>query len=77
MIGDITLCRGEIAIVIAKEWQNRHLGRKCVRAVLQRAKQIGYRRVEAKIYPFNLQSRAMFLSVGFFQVSDETYEYRL
>ena len=75
LVGDISLYNGEIAIVIAKQWQNRHFGRKCVRAVLERAKNIGYKQVDAKIYSFNLQSRKMFLSVGFKEVSDEKYVY--
>ena len=77
LIGDISLYNREIAIVIAKEWQNRHLGRKCVCAILERAKTIGYKQVEAKIYPFNLQSQKMFLSVGFKNVSSETYVYKI
>ena len=77
LIGDISLYNGEIAIVIARQWQNRHFGRKCVRAMLERAKNIGYKQIEAKIYSFNLQSKKMFLSVGFKEVSDEKYVYVL
>lgn len=35
LIGDISLYHGKIAIVIAKEWQNKHLGRKCVQGILE------------------------------------------
>ena len=77
LIGDISLYNGQIAVVIAKEWQNRHLGRKCVRALLERAKNIGCKQIEAKIYPFNRQSQKMFLSVGFVKISDEKYIYKL
>lgn len=77
LIGDISLYNGQIAVVIAKEWQNRHLGRKCVRALLERAKNIGCKQIEVKIYPFNRQSQKMFLSVGFVKISDEKYIYEL
>ena len=77
LIGDISLYHGKIAIVIAKEWQNRHLGRKCVQGILERAKCIGYKQVEAEIYPFNIQSRKMFLSVGFVYSSKDKYVYNI
>lgn len=75
LVGDITLYDGEIAIVICKEYQNRHLGRKAVCALLNRAKDIGLTKVEAEIYSFNKQSRRMFLSVGFKQIAPERYCY--
>lgn len=75
LVGDITLYNGEIAIVICKEYQNRHLGRKSVEALLKRAKEIGWAKVEAEIYAFNHQSRRMFLSVGFRQIAQERYCY--
>lgn len=77
LIGDISLYHGKIAIVIAKEWQNRHLGRKCVQGILERAKCIGYEQVEAEIYPFNIQSKKMFLSVGFVYSSKDKYVYNI
>lgn len=77
LVGDITLYNGEIAIVICKEYQNRHLGRRCVSALLQRAKEVGWVTVEAEIYSFNQQSRKMFRSVGFRQISEERYRYEL
>lgn len=75
LIGDISLYNGEIAIVIDKQWQNRHLGRQCVRALLERAKHIGLRQIRATIYPFNVQSQKMFLSVGFTKITGDTYLY--
>lgn len=77
LIGDISLYHGKIAIVIAKEWQNRHLGRKCVQGILERAKCIGYEQVEAEIYPFNIQSKKMFLSVGFVYSTKDKYVYNI
>lgn len=75
LVGDITLYNGEISIVVCKEYQNRHIGRKAVTALLHRAKEIGWRQVEAEIYSFNQQSRKMFLSVGFEQISPERFQY--
>jgi len=78
LAGDITLRdNAEVCIAIAKEFQNKHLGRKCVRAILELAKEKGMTTVEAEIYPFNAQSRKMFLSVGFVQTQEDRYEYKL
>ena len=77
LIGDITLYNGEIAIVICREYQNRHLGRKAVAAIINRARQFGWTKVDAEIYSFNQQSRRMFLSVGFQQIAPERYRLSL
>lgn len=76
LVGDITLYNGEIAIVICKEYQNRHLGRKSVEALLNRAKEVSWTKVEAEIYSFNKQSQRMFSSVGFQQITEERYSYK-
>ena len=73
LIGDITLYNGKIAIVICKEYRNRHLGRKVTAAIIDRARQIGWSKIDAEIYSFNQQSRKMFLSVGFRQIASERY----
>ena len=77
LIGDISLYNGEIAIVICKEYQNRHLGRKAVAAIINRARQVGWTKVDAEIYSFNQQSRRMFMSVGFQQIAPERYRLSL
>ena len=77
LIGDISLYNGEIAIVICKEYQNRHLGRKAVAAIINRARQIGWTKVDAEIYSFNQQSQRMFLSIGFEQIAPERYRLSL
>lgn len=77
LVGDITLYNGEIAIVICKQYQNRHIGRKSVEALLKRAKDIGWTKVEAEIYDFNKQSQKMFLSIGFKQIAPERYCFEL
>lgn len=77
LVGDISLCGGAIAIVICREYQNRHIGRSAVSGILKRAGQLGLGQVEAVIYSFNGQSRKAFLSAGFCQVEKEKYVYRL
>ncbi|MCM1542006.1 MAG: GNAT family N-acetyltransferase [Blautia sp.] len=76
LIGDISLRdNSEIAIVICREYQNRHIGRKCVQNLLSLAKEKGMSEVRANIYTFNRQSRKMFLSIGFQPSGDEWYTY--
>ena len=78
LVGDVSLRDdGEIAIVVAKEYQNKHIGRRCVLEMLElaREKQMAY--VTANIYSFNTQSQRMFESVGFVQTDEEWYRYDL
>lgn len=78
LVGDVSLIdHGEIAIVVCKEYQNRHIGRRCVIDMLKLAKEKGMGTVKANIYSFNEQSKRMFLSVGFKQIEREWYEYKL
>lgn len=78
LVGDVSLRdNSEIAIVVCKEYQNQHIGRRCVMDMLKLAKEKGMKKVTANIYSFNTQSRAMFLSVGFERTDDEWYEYKL
>ena len=66
LVGDVTLRdNGEIAIVVCREFQNRHIGRRCVLDMLKLAREKGMTRVTANIYAFNEQSRRMFTSIGF------------
>ena len=65
-VGDLTLQdNGEISIVICREYQNRHIGRRCIPAMLALAQEKGFQEAKAVIYPFNGQSRRMFQSAGF------------
>ena len=78
LVGDVSLREnGEISIVICREYQNRHIGRRCVIEMLQLAAEIGMDWVMANIYAFNHQSRRMFESVGFYQTDEEWYRYDL
>ena len=65
LVGDITLKDDEISIIICKEYQNRHIGRRCVQNIIELATEKGLTQVRAEIYSFNLQSQKMFISLGF------------
>ena len=78
LVGDVSLRdSGELAIVICKEYQNRHIGWKCVMEMLKLAKEKGYDKVIANIYSFNEQSKSMFRALGFVQTGEEDYELKL
>ena len=74
LVGDISLKRdGEICIVVARPWQDLHIGRRCVEALLRLAAERGLSCVRARIYDFNLQSRRMFAAAGFAPEGGEWY----
>lgn len=74
LVGDITLRENEeISIVICKEYQNKHIGRKCVANIIELAKEKGMKQVKAEIYSFNEQSRKMFVSLGFEHTEEDWY----
>ena len=78
LVGDVSLRdNAEISIVVCKEYQNRHIGRRCVMDMLALAKEKGLTEVKANIYAFNTQSQKMFESVGFRKEADEWYAYPL
>lgn len=78
LVGDCSLRdSAEIAIVVCREHQNRHIGRRCVEEMIKLAREKGYDKVTAQIYPFNEQSRRMFRSAGFVNESDDIWEYEL
>lgn len=78
LVGDVSLRdSGEIAIVVCKAFQNRHIGRRCVLELLKLAREKGMAQVTANIYTFNRQSQQMFLSVGFVKTDAEWYAYTL
>lgn len=56
----------EIAIVVCKEFQNRHIGRRCAKEILKLAREKDMDFVRANIYSFNPQNRHMFESIGFY-----------
>ena len=78
LVGDVSLRdNAEISIVVCKDYQNRHIGRRCVVNMLALAREKGMKEVKANIYAFNTQSQSMFASVGFEKTSDEWYSYSL
>lgn len=78
LVGDVTLRdNAEICIVVCKEYQNKHIGRRCVLNMLNLASEKGMREVTAGIYSFNTQSQKMFQSVGFQKISEEWFSYKI
>lgn len=78
LIGDCSLRDdGEIAVVICREYQNRHIGRRCVSELIRLGREKGLSRVSARIYPFNEQSRNMFRSAGFTNETGDIWIYDL
>lgn len=78
LVGDVTLKNdGEISIVICREYQNRHIGRRCIKYMIELAREKGMPQVKAEIYPFNKQSQQMFLTVGFEHFDNDWYIYNL
>ncbi len=80
-IGDVTLCRDDLPIVIGpKEKWGRHIGRQVVQTLVERARALGLDHLGVEeIYDYNLRSQRMFESLGF-QVVEKTEQgkrYRL
>ncbi|MBQ8975092.1 MAG: GNAT family N-acetyltransferase [Oscillospiraceae bacterium] len=76
LAGDVSLRdNAEISIVVCKEYQNLHIGRRCVADMLALAKEKGMKEVKANIYPFNTQSQKMFEAAGFRKVSEQWYSF--
>lgn len=74
LVGDVSLRdNAEVAIVVCKECQNQHIGRRCVSEMAKLAEEIGMTAITANIYSFNSQSRRMFESIGFCQTEEEWY----
>lgn len=76
IVGDFTLYKdGHIAIVISKDYQNKHIGRRVIKYASYLAKIKGLSALYVDIYPFNKQSIKMFTSVGFVKVLRDSYAY--
>ena len=74
LCGDVCLQPdGEINIVVAKPFQNKHIGRRVIREIIRLAKEKNITEVYAEIYSFNTQSQRMFESMGFQRVDEEKY----
>ena len=78
LCGDVSLrTTGELDIVICKEYQNKHIGRKVIEKMLELARERGLAECFAHIYSFNTQSQKMFESIGFVPQDEERYIYKL
>ena len=78
LCGDVSLrTTGELAIVICKEYQNKHIGRKVIEKMLEMARERGLAECFTHIYSFNTQSQKMFESIGFVPQDEERYIYKL
>lgn len=66
-IGDVTFSRDDMPIVIGERaYRGKGIGRKVIRALVQRAKALGYKKLHVhEIYSFNAASRRCFESLGF------------
>lgn len=74
LCGDVCLQdNGEINIVIAKEFQNKHIGRRVIEEIIALAKEKNIQELYAVIYSFNTQSQRMFEGVGFKRIEGEKY----
>ena len=74
LCGDVCLQpSGEVNIVIAKPFQNKHIGRRVINEIIQLAKEKGIQTLYAEIYAFNAQSQKMFQSIGFHKADNEQY----
>ncbi|SFQ50488.1 Protein N-acetyltransferase, RimJ/RimL family [Lachnospiraceae bacterium XBB1006] len=78
VVGDISVGDNhEVGIVIRREYQNLHIGRRAMELLIEWARKAGHDRMDAQIYSFNEQSRKMFMGVGFWQVAREFYTFPL
>lgn len=74
LCGDVCLQpSGEVNIVIAKPFQNKHIGRRVINEIIKLAKEKDMQELHAEIYSFNTQSQSMFQSIGFEKVDEEQY----
>lgn len=78
LCGDICLHPdGEINIVVAKSFQNKHIGRHVIGEIQKLAREQHIPKLHAEIYSFNAQSQRMFERAGFHKAGDELYEMEL
>lgn len=80
-IGDVTFSQQDMPIVIGdKQFRAKGIGRRVIAALVTRAKQLGYSYLLIdEIYDYNIGSRKMFESVGFysFEAKGKGHRYRL
>lgn len=75
LAGDATLQdSGEISIVVCRDQQGKGIGARCVDELIVLARELGFERIWARIYPFNERSRHVFASLGFEQADGGLWE---
>lgn len=78
LCGDVCLQPdGEVNIVIARPFQNKHIGRRVIREIIQLAQEKQIPELHAEIYAFNTQSQKMFQSIGFIKADHEQYIFKV
>lgn len=77
LVGDVTLKEDEISIVICRKYQNQHIGRRCIKEIINLAKEKGLTQIKAEIYSFNKQSLKMFTAIGFEHFENDWYIFNL
>lgn len=76
LVGDVSLRdNSEVAIVVCKEYQNLHIGRRCIKEMVKLAKEKGMKEITANVYSFNTHSQKMFEAIGFSKIDDEWYHF--
>ena len=61
LCGDVCLqYDGQVNIVVAKEYKNKHIGRRVINEIINFARKKGFTELYAVIYSFNTQSIKMF-----------------
>ena len=74
LCGDVCLQHsGEVNIVIAGPYQNRHIGRRVLGEVIRLAREKQLNQLHAEIDSFNTQSRKMFTAMGFQKTGEESF----
>jgi L-amino acid N-acyltransferase YncA len=63
---------GEFSVYVRKDYQGRGIGRKLVFSLIDSARKLGYWKLVARIFDFNIASRNLCRSCGFREVG--TYE---
>ncbi len=80
-VGDITFWKDDMPIVVGeKNLRAKHIGRRAVSALVQRAKELGYPEIYVdEIYHYNIGSQKCFESVGFecYEQTEDGKRYRL
>lgn len=80
-IGDVTLCRTDMPIVIGDpRFRGCGIGSQVVRALIRRGQALGFAELQvSEIYDYNVGSRKLFTNLGFvpFASTEKGHRYRL